>query len=371
MNNNFISYFSIIEDPRSSNKQHQLMDILFLSMCAVLSGAEGWEDIEDFGHAKIDWLKQYLPFNKGIPRHDTIARVLCRIEPASIQTCFINWVKDIALQCDADVIAIDGKTARRSFTTKDRKNALHMVSAWSCAHGLVLGQRKVDDKSNEITAIPELLDILDIKGCTLTMDAMGCQHAIVEQIQAKGGDYVIALKGNQGTLNEEVKAWFQKAWREKYSGIVHEEYEDIDTGHGRIEVRHCLQVEIDTQWLKEGAKWRSVNSVIQIDSERHVHGKVTTETRYYLSSLSVDAERANRIIRQHWEVESMHWTLDMTFKEDSSRIRRGNAAEVMNALRKVALNVVKNDTTRKASMKRKLKMAALDDNFRAELLLGV
>jgi predicted transposase YbfD/YdcC len=371
MSSSFISHFSSIEDPRQSNKQHQLMDILFLSICAVLCGAEGWEDIEDFGHVKIDWLKQYLPFEKGIPRHDTIARVLCRIEPASIQTSFINWVKDIAQQCDADVIAIDGKCARRSFTTKDRKHALHMVSAWSCANGLVLGQRKVDGKSNEITAIPALLDIMDIEGCTLTLDAMGCQQAIVEQITAKGGNYVVSLKGNQGNLNEDVKAWFQKAWREHYSGIVHEQFEHTDSGHGRIEVRKCLQVEIDTGWLNDIDKWRSIKTVIQIDSQRHINGKVTNETRYYISSLPVDAERLNRIIRQHWEVESMHWTLDMTFKEDASRIRRGNAAEVMNALRKVALNIVKNDKTRKASMKRKLKMAALDDDFRAQLLLGV
>lgn len=347
------------------------MDILFLSISAVLSGAEGWEDIEDFGHAKTDWLKKYLPFDKGIPRHDTIARVLCRLEPASIQTSFINWVKDIAQQCDADVIAIDGKTARRSFTTKDRKNALHMVSAWSCTNGLVLGQRKVDGKSNEITAIPQLLEMMDIEGCTLTMDAMGCQQAIIEQIKTKGGDYVISLKGNQGNLNEEVKAWFQKAWRENYVDLRHEHFEHTDTGHGRIENRRCLQTEIDTKWLKDSDKWRSINTVIQIESERHINGKITTETRYYISSLPVDAERVQRIIRQHWEIESMHWTLDMTFKEDASRIRRGNGAEVMNAFRKVALNIVKNDTTRTASMKRKLKMAALDDSFRAELLLGL
>ena len=277
------------------------MDILFLSICAVLSGAEGWEDIEDFGHAKLAWLKKYLPFDKGIPRHDTIARVLCRLEPASIQTSFINWVKDIAQQCDADVIAIDGKTARRSFTTKGRKDPLHMVSAWSCSNGLVLGQRKVQGKSNEITAIPKLLEIMDIEGCTLTMDAMGCQQAIVEQITAKGGDYVVSLKGNQGNLNEEVKAWFQKAWREKYSGIGHERVEQTDTGHGRIEVRHCLQLEIDTAWLKDSDKWRSIKTVIQIDSQRHINDKVTNETRYYISSLPVDAERLNRIIRQHWE----------------------------------------------------------------------
>lgn len=250
MTNHFITHFSIIEDPRIERcKRHALIDILFLSVCAVLSGAEGWEDIEDFGIAKLDWLMKYLPFENGIPKHDTIARVLNRLNPVSIQTCFIAWVNEIARGASADIIAIDGKTARRSFSTKERDNTLHMVSAWTCGHGLVLGQQKVDQKSNEITAIPKLLDLLDVKGCTITLDAMGCQHKIAEHIVEKGGDYVIALKGNQSQLNEEVKAWFHFAQREKYKNVAYSQYEETDAGHGRIEVRNCLQLEIRQDWL--------------------------------------------------------------------------------------------------------------------------
>jgi len=372
MNNNFITHFSVIEDPRIDRcKKHQLIDILFLSVCAVMSGAEGWEDIEDFGLAKLDWLQKYLPFSNGIPKHDTIARVLSRLNPTTIQRCFIDWVKDIAQQTEGDVIAIDGKSARRSFTTKDRDNPLHMVSAWSCANGIVLGQQKVDDKSNEITAIPKLLDLLDVKGCTVTLDAMGTQHQIAKQIVDKGADYVMALKGNQRQLNDDVQAWFHKAWREKYQEIPHSVYEHTDAGHGRVEVRKCTQLAMKQSWLTDADKWSHIKTVVCVEAERHVDDKVTTESRYYISSLNLNAERLNSIIRNHWGVEnSLHWTLDMTFNEDDSCIRRGNAAEVMNAFRKIALNIVKQDKSRKASMKRKLKMAALEDDFRAKLLIG-
>src|SRR6056300_1222605 len=276
MENSFIHHFSTINDPRESNKRHQLIDILFLAVSSVLSGAEGWEDIEDFGRTKLDWLRKFLPFKSGIPSHDTIARVLSRLEPACIQQCFINWVKEVAGQVDADVIAIDGKVARRSFTTKDRQNPLHMVSAWSCEHGLVLGQQKVDGKSNEITAIPKLLELLDVKGSVLTMDAMGCQHKIAKLITEKEADYVIALKGNQGSLNKEVQAWFQKAWREKYQDITHSSFEHTDVGHGRIEIRKCLQLEISADWLTEKADWKSIHSVIRVDSTR-ISGDEQTE----------------------------------------------------------------------------------------------
>ncbi|MDP8034604.1 ISAs1 family transposase [Pasteurella atlantica] len=373
MTNNFITHFSIIKDPRIERcKKHALIDILFLSICAVLSGAEGWEDIEDFGHVKLDWLRRYLPFHNGIPKHDTIARVMSRLEPEAIQTCFINWVKELITEVDGEIIAIDGKSARGSFSTKNRKDSLHMVSAWSCENGLVLGQQKVEGKSNEITAIPKLLDLLDVKGATITLDAMGCQHAIINKIHSKGADYVVSLKGNQGQLNKEVKAWFHKCHREQFANVGHSIYEHITSGHGRIEERRCIQLEIDKNWLTEHKKWANIQTVICIEAKCHIGEKVTIENRYYISSLSLNAERLNSIIRNHWAIEnSLHWTLDMTFHEDNSRIRRGNAAEVMNAFRKLALNIVKTDTTRKASMKRKLKMAALDDNFRAQLLLNI
>lgn len=349
MSQSFIEHFSIIEDPRIERcKKHQLMDILFLSLCAVLSGAEGWEDIEDFGTAKLDWLRKYLPFTHGIPKHDTIARVLSRLNPAHIQQCFINWVKAVAAEGDAQVIAIDGKTARRSFSTKTRHDALHMVSAWSCGNGLVLGQQKVDEKSNELRAIPKLLELLDIRDCTLTLDAMGCQHDIARRIVERGGDYVLALKGNQGQLREDIKSWFHRAERDKLSQVKHSQFTETDSGHGRIESRSCLQLELDLNWLSDANKWPSVRTVVRVESQRHIGEKCTTEDRYYISSRQLGAERMLQIIRTHWAVEnSLHWTLDMTFREDECRIRRGNGAEVMNALRKLALNVVKTNHSRK------------------------
>lgn len=372
MSANFIQHFASIKDPRIDRcKRHELMDILFLSVCAVLSNAEGWEDIEDFGHTKLDWLRRYRPFANGIPKHDTIARVLSRLEPGALQQSFLSWVKEIAARSCADIIAIDGKAARRSFKTKERKNPLHMVSAWSCNNGLVLGQRKVADKSNEITAIPLLLDLLELKGATVTIDAMGCQKDIAAKIVSKKGHYMLALKGNQGRLQEEVKAWFHKARREAFHGLTYQEDEQTEHGHGRIEVRRCTQIMLSPDWLTHGAQWAGLKTVVELQSERHIEGQVSHETRYYISSHDVDAAHAARIIRGHWEIENkLHWVLDVTFKEDESRIRRGQGAEVMNAMRKIALNLLKQNTTREASMKRKRKMAALDDAFRAELLLG-
>lgn len=372
MTPDFMTHFSAIDDPRIERcKKHQLIDILFLSVCAVMSGAEGWEDIEDFGRAKLDWLTRYLPFSNGIPKHDTIARVLSRLDPSEIQQCFINWVQAIAQQAHGHVIAIDGKSARRTFTTKGRTNPLHMVSAWCCHNGLVLGQHRVDSKHNEITAIPTLLDLLDVRGSIVTLDAMGTQQRIAKQIVDKGADYILALKGNQGLLNDEVQAWFHKAQRDNYQAIPYAIAEQTDTGHGRIEVRTCTQLEIPHAWLTHAKVWPHINTVMCVQSQRHIGESVTSQTRYYISSLALDAERANQAIRNHWGVENnLHWTLDMTFREDESRIRRGHAAEVLNALRKIVMNIIKLDTSRKASMKRKRKMAALDDDFRAALLIG-
>jgi len=233
MMNDFMSHFSQIPEPRIERcRRHELMDILFLSICAVLCGAEGWEEIEDFGRARLDWLRKYFHFEHGIPKHDTIARVLSRLEPTALQNSFISWINAASQLTDGEVIAIDGKTVRRSFKTGNRKSAIHMVSAWACQNNMVLGQRKVNEKSNEITAIPTLLELLELKGCIVTIDAMGCQTAIAESIIDQGADYVLALKGNQGELSEQVKHLFH------YKGETtpkEQTVEDIDSGHGRIE----------------------------------------------------------------------------------------------------------------------------------------
>jgi predicted transposase YbfD/YdcC len=346
------------------------MDILLLSICAVISGAEGWEDIEDFGKLKLDWLRKYRPFEQGIPRHDTIARVIYRLKPEEIEEAFHNWISTLIKFTGCDVIAIDGKTARRSFQTRERTNPLHAVSAWSCQHQLVLGQVAVDHKSNEITAIPELLSLLDIENSIITLDAMGCQKEIAKQIIRSKADYVLALKGNHSGLQSELEAWWHKSVREGLKKEQYSEYTETDMGHGRIEVRHCEQLVVDSQWLAKEYRWAGLKTIIKVTAriEEKASGKTTEETRWYISSLGHNASQAQHAVRSHWQVESMHWMLDMTFREDESRIRKGNGALVFNVLRKLALNLFKQDDSVKASVARKKKMATLDDEYRSVLL---
>jgi len=345
------------------------MDIIFLSICAVLCGAEGWEEIEDFGQARLDWLRRYFPFEHGIPKHDTIARVLSRLDPAALQNSFISWVSAASKLTEGEVVAIDGKTVRRSFQTGNRKSAIHMVSAWACQNNIVLGQRKVNEKSNEITAIPALLELLELKGCIVTIDAMGCQTAIADSIVKQGADYVLALKGNQGDLSREVKQLFNY---EGKTSLKEQTVEEVDSGHGRNELRRCRQIEITPKWLPLGKRWSKLKTIIEITSIREIGERRTTEQRYYISSLALDASKAADAVRSHWAVENkLHWVLDVTFKEDESRIRRGHGAEVMSTLRRLTLNLLKKNTTSKASLKRKRKIAALDEKLLTELIQGI
>jgi len=371
MSATFLRFFDSISDPRIERcKKHNLIDILFLAISAVISGSEGWEDIENFGHIKLDWLRQYRPFDAGIPRHDTIARVICRLKASEIEQAFQGWVSSLIETTGCDVIAVDGKAARRSFSTKDRKNALHTVSAWSCQHQLVLGQVAVDAKSNEITAIPELLYMLDIENSIITLDAMGCQKEIAKQIIDQKADYILALKGNHSGMRKELEAWWHKLQREGFTEENYDEYTQTDSGHGRIETRTCRQTLINKKWLDKKYQWTGLNSIIEVKSDVHEKssGKETTETRWYISSLSLDAEQSLYAVRNHWQVESMHWMLDMTFREDESRIRKGRGALAFNVMRKIAMGMFKQDETKSASVKAKKKMAALDDDYRSTLV---
>lgn len=371
MSATFLKHFDSITDPRIDRcKKHNLLDILLLAVSAVISGAEGWEDIEDFGHLKLDWLRQYRPFEAGIPKHDTIARVICRLKAKEIELAFQSWISSLVKTTGCDVIAIDGKTARRSFSTKDRKNALHTVSAWSCQHQLVLGQTAVDAKTNEITAIPELLTMLDIENSIITLDAMGCQKKIAEQIIKQNADYILALKGNHSGMQAELEAWWHKTQREGLSEKNYSEHSEIDSGHGRIETRTCQQVLIDKNWLDKEYQWSGLKSIIKIISEVHDKstGKDTSETRWYITSLNLNAEQSLHAVRSHWQVESMHWVLDMTFREDESRIRKKQGPLVFNVMRKIAMTLFKQDNTKTASIARKKKMAGLDDTYRSTLL---
>ncbi len=371
MSATFLKYFDSISDPRIERcKKHNLLDILLLAISAVMSGSEGWEDIENFGHIKLDWLRQYRPFEAGIPRHDTIARVICRLKADEIEQAFQAWISSLVETTGCDVIAVDGKTARRSFSTKDRKNALHTVSAWSCQHQLVLGQVAVDAKTNEITAIPELLNMLDIENSIITLDAMGCQKEIAKQIIGQKADYILALKGNHSGMQGELQAWWHKLQREGFTSENYAEYTVTDSGHGRIETRTCQQILINPKWLDKKYQWVGLKSIIKVTSNVYEKSteKETAETRWYISSLDLNAEHSLYAVRNHWQVESMHWMLDMTFREDESRIRKGRGPLAFNVMRKIAMGLFKQDNTKSASIVAKKKMAALDDGYRSTLL---
>jgi len=371
MTTTFLKHFDSIKDPRIERcKKHNLLDILLLAISAVLSGAEGWEDIEDFGHLKLDWLKKYGSFKAGVPKHDTIARVICRLKASEIENAFQSWISSLIKTTGADIIAIDGKTARRSFTTNDRKSALHTVSAWSCQHQLVLGQTAVDRKTNEITAIPELLTMLDIENSIITLDAMGCQKEIAKQIIRQKADYILALKGNHSGMQSELEAWWHKCVREGLTEKKYAKHKETSTGHGRIETRLCEQLLIEKKWLAKPYQWTGLKSIIKVTAQVHDKstGKDTKETRWYISSLGLNAEQVLHAVRSHWQVESMHWMLDMNFREDESRIRKKQGPLVFNIMRKIAMALFKRDATKSASMARKKKMAGLDDDYRSVLL---
>ena len=365
----FMDHFGDLADPRSHiNQRHDLHDILFLTVSAIMSGAEGWKDIKEFGDAKLDWLKQFRGFEAGIPVDDTIARVISALVPEQFLDCFMSWVNELRAADGKDVLAIDGKTLRRS-RDGHRTSALHRVSVWSCKNRLVLGQSRSVGKKNEIETVMALLELIELKGATVTLDAMSCQRKIAKKIVDKGANYVLSLKGNQGNLHQQVKAYFAHTHREAPELIKAGQTETTDAGHGRIEVRRYRQLAI-TDWLDEAEGWVGAASVIEVERERHVGGEVTSETQYYLSSLPVAPVQVAETIRSHWGVENqVHWVLDVTFKEDECRIRRNHGAENMGMIRRFCMNLARVNTT-KNSLRGKLKNAGWNDAFRTELLFG-
>lgn len=371
MTSPFIEHFSLLPDPRVTGRtDYPLLEIVFLCISSVVSGFDGWESIEDFGHGKLDWLRQFLDYKNGIPRHDTIARVMSCLSPTALQGCFIDWVQDIAKITDGEVVAIDGKTARRSHDRKSRKAAIHMVSAWASQNGIVLGQQKTEDKSNEITAIPKLLELLEIKGCIVTIDAMGTQKDIAEAIQKKEADYVLALKGNQSNLCEMTTDYFETCFKNDFSNIEYSYHEEIEKGHGRIETRKYFVAALPN-YLKDFAKeWKGLKSLVCVHSKREIKDAIQEEKRFYISSLEANAKKIGSAIRKHWSIEAcLHWVLDVTFGEDDCRIRRGMAAENMVVMRHIALNLLKKETSNNYYMPRKRRKALLDDAYRRKLLI--
>ncbi|WP_311568474.1 ISAs1 family transposase [Photobacterium arenosum] len=361
----FSQFFSVIQDPRQSAKiSYPLFDILFLTVCATIAGMEGWEDIEDFGEAHLDWLQDKGLFRQGIPVHDTIARVVSSIEPDQFQDCFLKWMQAANVHSNGELIAIDGKVLRSSYNREDRQSTLHMVSAFATANGVVMGQVKTQDKSNEITAIPELLKLLDIKGCLVSIDAMGCQTDIAKQIVEQGGDYLLAVKGNQKSLAKAVQKALAPLLGKSPAC-------DIERGHGRIEAReyHVMSAQ---ELTTDFPDWKGLQSVgVAIGYRIDSAGKESLEYRYYISSAVLTPERFADAVRGHWEIENrLHWVLDVTMNEDACQICRGNAAELLAGVRHMALNMLRLETSKKASIRRKQKIAAMNIAYLEQVILA-
>ena len=367
-----IEHFSVLDDPRiDRSKRHKLIDILVIAICATICGADGWEDFELFGNCKLDWFKSFLELPHGIPSPDTFRRVFARLDPHQFQEAFLDWVRSITRLIDGQVIAIDGKQLRRSHDSASGKSAIHMVSAWAEENRLVLGQTKVDEKSNEITAIAELLRLLEISGCIVTTDALGCQTEITAAIIQKQADYVLAVKGNQNYLFEDLVGYFDWALGDLCKQTTYTTDETVEGDHGRVEVRRCYATE-DIAWLRRKAEWKSIRSIAMVESGRSVGGQeASRERRYYISSLEADAKQLNRVIRGHWSIEnSLHWVLDIAFREDDSRIRKDHGPENMATLRHIALNLLKQDKSIKVGIKSKRKNAGWDERYLLKVLNG-
>ena len=368
-------HFAIVEDPRQARKvDHPLENIIFITICAVLCGAEDWVAIANFGASQQAWLSQYLNLEQGIPSHDTLGRVFGVLDHEQFCQGFMSWMQTVVETVEGEVVAIDGKKVRRSHDPSVGKQAIHMVNAWATANGVVLGQRKVDEKSNEITAIPPLLEALDLSGCIVTIDAMGCQTEIATQIVDQGADYVLSLKGNQGQLHEDVAAMFDYFEGIDFAEVAHDTHRTVNKGHGRIETRQCWVFDPHAwgEYFRTLDKWVGLQAVAMVRARRQVGDEVTTETRFFITSLAAQAELILQAVRRHWGIENeLHWVLDVAFNEDQSRVRQGQAAENLAVIRQLVLNLLKQDDTLKAGIKNKRLQAGWDLDYRTKLLANL
>jgi len=364
-------YFGEMPDPRVVGRcEHKLLDIIIIAICGVLCGAEGWEDIEEFGESKSEWLSQFLEMPCGIPSHDTFRRVFSLMDAAAFQERFAEWVAGVFTVKRGQVVAVDGKTLRGSQDASKGKSAIHLVSAWASESGLLLGQRKVAEQSNEITAIPELLKQLYIEGCIVTIDAMGCQKDIAQTIIDQQADYVLALKGNQGQLHEDVQEWFAWAQETNFKAMPHSFWTTTNKAHGRLEIRRCWTLSDPRAFevIRHYDGWAGLQSIAMVQRERRIDNAIQSETAFFISSLPADAKRLLHAVRSHWSVENtFHWTLDVTFREDDARLRSGDSAENFAVLRHISLILLKQHPA-KLSLKRKRFKAALDHDFLLQLL---
>jgi predicted transposase YbfD/YdcC len=368
---NLVHHFGSVEDPREENIRHKLMDMLFIALCAIICGADSWVEVEIFGQRKEAWLRKYLELPHGIPSHDTFGRLFARIDPEAFQQGFMGWTQAVQELTQGEVIALDGKQLRGSHDQGREKRAIYMVSAWATANHLVLGQRKVDEKSNEITAIPELLQLLDIRGCIVTIDAMGTQTKIAKQIVDAGGDYLLAVKENQERLYQDLVGLFSYDQERNWQDAPYAYAKTVNKNHGRIEIRQCWTTS-DPEYLntiRDQQKWKGLGSIVMIVAERVTDRHSSTETRYYISSLPANAQQQLQATRDHWGIENrLHWVLDLAFNEDRSRVRKEHAPANLAVLRHMTLNLLKQEKTAKGGIKAKRLQAALDDNYLLKVL---
>jgi len=375
VNASIVEHFRTLEDPRiERTKKHLLLDILVIALCTLLTGGEGFQDMALFGKSKQAWLQTFLALPRGIPSHDTFGRVFARLNPQRFQQCFLSWTQAVAQLTQGALVSLDGKTVRASFARATASSPLHMLSAWcSDQGGLVIGQIKTEAKSNEITAIPDLLQLLALQGCIVTIDAMGCQTAIAEHIRDQGGDYLLALKSNHKKAYTAVKQHLhehiehQLAWR-----TAENFFDAFDDSHGRT-VRRRVWTITDLAALPELAKWPGLQSVIAVETIRmaHQHAPVTSDYRFYISSLARSATAFVAMIRQHWDIENkLHWSLDVTFNEDRCRIRKDHAAENMVAVRHIALNLLRQEHSHRRSLRQKRLLCGLDEHYLLTVLAG-
>ena len=361
---------SVIKDPRiERHKLHSLTDILMIAICATICGVETWTEIEEFGEAKREWFSTFLELENAIPSHDTFRRVFSLLETSELKECFLQWISSVVSLARGSLVNIDGKQVRGSKSVANNKKALNMVSAWASEQSVVLGQVACQEKSNEITAIPELLKILELAGCIVTIDAMGCQKEIVREIAEKEADYVISLKGNQGTLHHDIKDYLDWAEQIKFKDIKYDYYETLEKGHGRIEERRCWATE-EIDWLEQKQEWKNLKSVIMVEVVREIiGGEKTVERRYFISSLEANSKESLRAVRGHWAIENqLHWCLDIGFREDDCQIKEKNAVENLVTIRHIGLNLLKQETSCQRGIKTKRKKAGWSEDYLLKVL---